>query len=64
MLYAVTENPRRTPSRAKRAIYGWTLAIEALNQTRRDTLKESFKVLDAYDITILDPVLRGTRFTE
>ncbi len=25
-LYAVAENPRRTPSRAKRAIYGWALA--------------------------------------
>jgi hypothetical protein len=25
VLYAVTENPRRTPNRAKRAIYGWTL---------------------------------------
>jgi hypothetical protein len=25
-LYAAAENPRGTPSRAKRAIYGWTLA--------------------------------------
>jgi len=25
VLYAATENSRRTPSRAKRAIYGWTL---------------------------------------
>jgi len=24
-LYAKAENPRRTPSRAKRAIYGWAL---------------------------------------
>jgi len=24
-LYAAAGNPRRTPSRAKRAIYGWTL---------------------------------------
>ncbi len=25
MLYAAAENPRRTPNRTKRAIYGWTL---------------------------------------
>jgi len=25
VLYAATKNPRRTPNRAKRAIYGWTL---------------------------------------
>ena len=27
-LYASAENPRRTPSRAKKAIYGWTLTKE------------------------------------
>jgi hypothetical protein len=26
VLYAATENLRRTPNRAKRAIYGWILA--------------------------------------
>jgi len=31
-LYAVAENPRRTPSRAKRAIYGWALDNSSLNK--------------------------------
>ncbi len=38
-LYAVAENPRRTPSRAKRAIYGWALA-KACGRERSKSGKE------------------------
>jgi len=31
-LYAAAGNPRRTPIRTKRAIYGWTLTIIEANQ--------------------------------
>jgi len=34
-LYAAAGNPRRTPSRTKRAIYGWTLVKQHLLRRRQ-----------------------------
>ncbi len=51
-LYAVAENPRRTPSRAKKVIYGWTLAraIPKIIQHRFESNSETIDVKKAQSL--------------
>ncbi|HEA67705.1 MAG TPA: hypothetical protein ENI07_12905 [Desulfobacterales bacterium] len=52
VLYAATKNPRRTPSRAKKVIYGWTLAraIPKIIQHRFESNSETIDLKKAQSL--------------